>query len=79
MKLQATRTSLPTHDYTLARQHAVSWLGDRYLLAAPINVDPRIGRMRHARAPRLYVVEQPPDASNGIIVLARSGGATTRS
>jgi len=27
---------LPVHDYGLALQNAVSWLGDRYLLAAPI-------------------------------------------
>lgn len=27
---------LPLHDYDLALQSAVSWLGDRYLLAAPI-------------------------------------------
>ena len=27
---------LPLHDYGLALQSAVSWLGDRYLLAAPI-------------------------------------------
>jgi hypothetical protein len=26
----------PIHDYELALQSAVSWLGDRYLLAAPI-------------------------------------------
>jgi hypothetical protein len=28
--------SLPVHDYGLAVQQAVSWLGDRYLLAAPV-------------------------------------------
>jgi hypothetical protein len=28
--------SIPLHDYGLALQSAVSWLGDRYLLAAPI-------------------------------------------
>jgi hypothetical protein len=27
---------LPVHDYGLALQSAVSWLGDRYLLAAPV-------------------------------------------
>jgi hypothetical protein len=26
---------LPQHDYALALQSAVSWLGDRYLLAQP--------------------------------------------
>ncbi len=28
--------SLPLHDYGLALQSAVSWMGDRYLLAAPV-------------------------------------------
>jgi hypothetical protein len=27
---------IPQHDYALALQHAVSWLGDRYLLAEPV-------------------------------------------
>jgi hypothetical protein len=27
---------LPQHDYGLALQTAVSWLGDRHLLAAPV-------------------------------------------
>ena len=27
--------SIPLHDYGLALQSAVSWLGDRYLLATP--------------------------------------------
>lgn len=28
--------SIPLHDYDRARQSAVSWLGDRHLLAAPV-------------------------------------------
>jgi hypothetical protein len=28
--------SIPQHDYGLALQTAVSWLGDRYLLAEPV-------------------------------------------
>ena len=28
--------SIPQHDYGLALQSAVSWLGDRYLLAEPV-------------------------------------------
>lgn len=28
--------TLPQHDYGLALQTAVSWLGDRYLLAEPV-------------------------------------------
>jgi hypothetical protein len=27
---------LPQHDYALALQSALSWLGDRYLLAEPV-------------------------------------------
>lgn len=27
----------PKNDYALALQRAVSWLGDRYLLAQPVN------------------------------------------
>lgn len=36
MKRSITST-LPLHDYERARQSAVSWLGDRYLLATPVN------------------------------------------
>jgi hypothetical protein len=28
---------LPVHDYRIALQRALSWLGDRYLLAQPVN------------------------------------------
>ena len=35
MKRPNEHTQLPVHDYGLAVQNAVSWLGDRYLLAAP--------------------------------------------
>jgi len=36
MNRQATETRIiPTHDYRPALQSAVSWLGDRYLLAEP--------------------------------------------
>ena len=27
---------IPQHDYALALQSAVSWMGDRYLLAEPV-------------------------------------------
>lgn len=30
-------TALPVHDYRTALQRALSWLGDRYLLAQPVN------------------------------------------
>ena len=32
-----TNQRMPQHDYRLALQSAVSWLGDRYLLAAPVS------------------------------------------
>ena len=31
-----TSNGMPRHDYGLALQTAVSWLGDRYLLAEPV-------------------------------------------
>jgi hypothetical protein len=31
-----SRTHAPRNDYALALQNAVSWLGDRYLLAEPV-------------------------------------------
>jgi hypothetical protein len=33
---KALNPALPVHDYRPALQCAVSWLGDRYLLAAPV-------------------------------------------
>jgi hypothetical protein len=33
---KASNQALPLHDYRIALQCAVSWLGDRYLLAAPV-------------------------------------------
>jgi hypothetical protein len=35
MKRKDTNLSLPQHDYRPALQGALSWLGDRYLLAEP--------------------------------------------
>ena len=37
MKSSATTTrAIPLHDYGAALQNAVSWLGERYLLADPV-------------------------------------------
>lgn len=33
---KATQSALPLHDYRVALQTAMSWLGDRYLLAEPV-------------------------------------------
>ena len=41
----------PQFDYALALQTAVSWLGDRYLLAEPV--------MKRAEISKPYFVEQP--------------------
>ena len=43
-------TAIPLHDYRPALQGALSWLGDRYLLAEPMP------RLREERAP--YFTEQ---------------------
>jgi len=52
MKRPETDTrSIPTHDYGRALQSAVSWLGDRYLLAAP--------QPRHpAERPKYWTAQQ---------------------
>lgn len=36
MKTNSATVSIPQHDYDLALKSAVSWLGDRYLLADPL-------------------------------------------
>jgi hypothetical protein len=36
MKADPSRHSIPLHDYGPALRSAVSWLGDRYLLAEPV-------------------------------------------
>jgi hypothetical protein len=40
MKRKAVNPALPVHDYRPALECAVSWLGDRYLLAAPVRRTP---------------------------------------
>jgi len=41
--------SLPVANYRSAIARAVEWLGDRYLLAKPINSSPRSGLDRQHR------------------------------
>jgi hypothetical protein len=36
MKRKETFTTIPLHDYRPALQNALSWLGDRHLLAEPV-------------------------------------------
>lgn len=45
-----TIRSLPVANYSPAIARALDWLGDRYLLAKPINA-PRVRRPRIAPAP----------------------------
>jgi hypothetical protein len=44
MKRADTSNTIPLHDYGVALRRAVSWLGDRYLLAEPT---PRLHDGRH--------------------------------
>ena len=46
---RAESTNIPVHDYRQALKNAVSWLGDRYLLAEPVR--------RHEADSRSYYVE----------------------
>ena len=41
--------SLPVANYRSALARALEWLGDRYLLAKPINSAQRLGADRHHR------------------------------
>jgi hypothetical protein len=41
MKLPLSDPPFPVHDYRDALHNAVSWLGDRHLLAVPITARPR--------------------------------------
>lgn len=43
MKRKHPTIAFPLHDYRAALQGAVSWLGDRHLLAAPV---PRLNEER---------------------------------
>ena len=47
---------LPQYDYGLALQKAVSWLGDRYLLAPPVNRRPVEHAPFFAESPRWHEV-----------------------
>lgn len=49
MKTSKTNRHLPQYDYGLALRNAVSWLGERYLLAEPV--------MRRAEVPKPFFVE----------------------
>jgi hypothetical protein len=40
------KQAIPTHDYRPALQGALSWLGNRYLLAEPLNRRPESADQR---------------------------------
>ena len=54
MKTPRLTSSLPIHDYSSARENALSWLGERHLLAVPLNV-----RQPH-RAPPAWLLQTTP-------------------
>jgi len=43
-------------DYSAARAKAIEWLGDRYLLATPVNRISAASRARGERRPALTIV-----------------------
>ena len=56
MKRKTPNVNLPLHDYSPALQGALSWLGDRHLLAEPV---PRLNEERSpyfAESPRWHPV-----------------------
>jgi hypothetical protein len=48
----------PVRDYSSAVQNAVSWLGDRYLLATPIHAPNRPSHLHARRAAARLSVKQ---------------------
>ncbi len=60
MKRKEMSQSTWVVDYSAARAHAIRWLGDRYLLARPINA----GRGSRPPAPGVLV---PPDSQDTLL------------
>ena len=58
MKRKEMTTPVWVVDYSAARAHAIRWLGDRYLLARPINAS-RFGP--RPLAPGIIVPPENPD------------------
>jgi hypothetical protein len=57
MKRRSEQAPAWVADYSAARALAISWLGDRYVLAAPINVR----RDTRRKAPSAILPAMPPD------------------
>ncbi len=51
---EPTPASIPRHDYDQALKSAVSWLGDRYLLADPLPKR-RVERKEYFNEPRRWL------------------------
>jgi hypothetical protein len=65
MKTQKTlNQTIPQHDYRSALEGALSWLGDRYLLAEPLN------RRNDDRKPQVSEPHRTQPASPRVGVMA---------
>ncbi|HEU4593273.1 MAG TPA: hypothetical protein VFS13_20385 [Steroidobacteraceae bacterium] len=64
MKTKSTNEMISRHDYGPAIQGALAWLGDRYLLAEPVN---RRGKERKFPTGEAH---RSPSTSPGEIVMA---------
>jgi len=56
MKRKHTLAEVLVVDYSAAREQAIRWLGDRYLLARPINAS-------NYSSPRVMLDSKPADIS----------------
>lgn len=54
MKRPTKPAAIPLHDYDRALQTAVSWLGDRYLLAEPVKRRPADRSPYFSETPRWH-------------------------
>ena len=60
---KALSQAIPTHDYQPALQGALSWLGNRYLLAEPLN------RRRDAAVPEIFKAARPEHSLAAVTVV----------
>ena len=52
-------------DYSAAREEAIRWLGDRYLLARPVNVRPD----RQSKLPLAILQSMPSEIPDAVVPL----------
>jgi hypothetical protein len=60
--------SLPATNYSSAVARAVAWLGDRYLLAKPINAGPRHAPSLQRRGPATIVFAHVQPQQTAIVI-----------